>query len=530
MTKDPDDGSSRLLLAAARGEPLLVHGDVVAELRPTGVMGTLAQMTLTEIMQMMDFGKKTARVDVYLTTARGEVHVHDGQIVRATATTTSTGAEVYGEPAFLLLCREHEGFFRIHYARDDVGRNVQRPTTFVLLDALRMIDEAAAAAAGTTGETGPADDSAAVANAFDDDGWPGLDDEPPVPSSSSSSESPSLPQQGDELQHDPRFACTIEVDVDGDPFVVEDIGVGGAFVRTDAPRAPGSMVHLVLKPNDGPPLELMANVVHMIDVDVARQRGRNAGMGVRFDPASSSDSARDGVRRIVDQLAARTPLADAIAARGAAVPAPVPLADDVAAAVLASSGLASPPAPAPERLALPGSSMLDSIAEVDFLLATGDLKGAQQLLLQAHEHSPDDDDVRRRLRSVNEQIEAASALAFLQHAERALGKPESIEHARRATQLWPSREVILRALAVFAHARSHENIADAAGRLMELDPEDEGAMRTWLEANLELQRWNVAVRTAEALLRRRPGDEQLKKLLQRLVHRARAAKPLAPPT
>ncbi len=489
---EPPGDRDRLLRAAARGEPL--HGDVVVELQPTGVMGTLAQMSLTEIMQMMDFGKKTARVDVFVTEAHGAVHVHDGQIVRAAA--TSSSGDVYGEPAFLLLCREHAGFFRIHYEREEVERNVQRPTTFVLLDALRTIDEAAAADAplGVPGFDeafgaggGHAGDGLGLGDG-DGDGDDDDDDAPP-------DDAPA-----EQLQQEPRYPCALDAEVDGVAHVLDDIGLGGAFLRSPAPRDPGSTVELCVTVPGGLPLELLATVVHALDVDTAAQRGRNPGMGVRFDATSMSDAAHARLRELVDVIASSE-----LAGPAGLMP-PEGAADDAA----------------PEdTLALPGSSMLDSIAEVDFLIATGDLKGAQRLLLQAHDTAPDDEDISRRLRNVTAQIAAAEAIAYLQHAEHMVGKPEALEHARRATKLWPSREVLLRALSVFAHARSPADIADTAGRLMELDPEDEGAMRTWLDANVELQRWNVAVRTAEALLRRRPGDEELRALLQRLVQRAR---------
>lgn len=104
--------------------------------QPTGVMGTLKQMSVTEIIQMLEIGKKSARIDLQTTDGmKGTLHVHDGQVVHATA-----NVEV-GEPAVSTLCRKKDGFFRIHYEKEPCERNVHRPTQFVLLEAMRQIDE-----------------------------------------------------------------------------------------------------------------------------------------------------------------------------------------------------------------------------------------------------------------------------------------------------------------------------------------------------------------------------------------------------
>ncbi|HEY4219982.1 MAG TPA: DUF4388 domain-containing protein, partial [Myxococcota bacterium] len=104
-------------------------------------LGTLKQMSVTEIIQMLEIGKKSARIEVQWMAAvaslagTGVIHMHDGQIVACSA-----GAEL-GEAAVLALCRMKDGFFRIHYEREAVAKNVTRPTTFVLLEAMRQIDE-----------------------------------------------------------------------------------------------------------------------------------------------------------------------------------------------------------------------------------------------------------------------------------------------------------------------------------------------------------------------------------------------------
>ncbi len=113
--------------------------------QPTGVMGTLKQMSVTEIIQMLEIGKKSASIEVHTAPEtgvplKGVVHVHDGQLVACTAN------EQTGEPAVVTLCTQKEGFFRIHYEKEPCEKNIHRPTTFVLLEAMRHIDETSSSA------------------------------------------------------------------------------------------------------------------------------------------------------------------------------------------------------------------------------------------------------------------------------------------------------------------------------------------------------------------------------------------------
>lgn len=109
--------------------------------QPTGVMGTLKQMSVLEIVQMLEIGKKSARLDFQGVEGWvGQLYVHDGQLVRCTFDGQA------GEAAVVALCRKKEGFFRIHYEKERCERNVTRPTTLVLLEAMRTIDETGAEA------------------------------------------------------------------------------------------------------------------------------------------------------------------------------------------------------------------------------------------------------------------------------------------------------------------------------------------------------------------------------------------------
>jgi tetratricopeptide (TPR) repeat protein len=490
---DPASSLEALLASAYPGEPL--SGDLLRHLRPSGVMGGLAQMPLTEILQNMDFGKRSVRVDVWMDGAEGTVQVHDGQIVHAAATTPAGTTD--GEAAVLELCRRAGGFFRILYAREEVARNVHRPTTFVLLEALRVIDEATHGA-----DAPPPTESAAGFDELGADPWSAAPSEIFSPAASAiedplgtlndasavldieiAAESLADPVHA-RVEH-PRFrvGAVIHVFV-GETAVsvlLEDIGRGGAFLRTDAQLASGSVVTLRL-PLHGSVLEVPARIIHVLDRAAAAQLSREAGVGVRFEGLPPSVAQRLG--EFVDLVARE-------------------------AATRAGAAASSKP---PDRL-------LGLVAESEFLVAAGDLESAKRVLSQAQGLAPGDDHVRRKLHSVNEAIDAAQANAFLEQAMR--GGPQAVELARRATQLRPVRDVLLRSLAVFARGGAHDEVADVAEQLLELDPDDEGALRTLLDANVAMQRWSVAVSAAESLLRLRPDDEQIRTALQKIVALAR---------
>ena len=67
----------------------------------------------------------------------------------------------------------------------------------------------------------------------------------------------------------------------------------------------------------------------------------------------------------------------------------------------------------------------------------------------------------------------------------------------------------MRSLAVFARGGAFDEVADVAEQLLELDPNDEGALRTLLDANMAMKRYDVARRALTELLRLHPTDEQL---------------------
>lgn len=490
--RTPSDLSLEALLStAAPGAP--VSGELLCYLRPCGVVGALAEMPLTEILQNMDFGKRSVRVDVWQEGAEGTVHVHDGQIVHAAAATRA--GTTSGEAAVLELCRRAEGFFRIHYVREDVDRSVHRPTTFVLLEALRVLDEAnaergerpAAVDLGPDLWSEPSREAIRPDPSADDIVLPPDPHEPPIGGVDVDvgvdlgvdADTGSLQARLEYPRYRVGAAINVFVDERVTSMFLEDIGRGGAFLRTDRPLTRDAVVTLRLPSQDGA-VEVPARIVHVLDPNDAASLARDPGIGVRFDELSADVATRLGA--FVDQLGGQPAVGDA-------------------------------------RASNPRDRLLALVAESELLVAAGDLESAKTVLSRAQGLAPGDDDVRRKLHNVNESIDAAQANAFLEKAMR--GGPEAVELARRATQLRPVRDVLLRSLAVFARGGAHDEIADVAEQLLELDPDDEGALRTLLDANVAMQRWPVAVRAAESLLRLRPQDEQLRVTLENVVAQAR---------
>jgi DNA-binding response OmpR family regulator len=103
---------------------------------PTGVMGTLRQMSLPEIVQSLEMGRKTASVDIVPQDGDKGAIAFDLGVIRF-----AESGSLVGNEAFFALMRHKEGFFRIHYGDAPKSINIDAPTTFLLLEAMRLMDE-----------------------------------------------------------------------------------------------------------------------------------------------------------------------------------------------------------------------------------------------------------------------------------------------------------------------------------------------------------------------------------------------------
>ncbi|MBI5496940.1 MAG: response regulator [Deltaproteobacteria bacterium] len=103
---------------------------------PTGVIGSLSQMGLPEIVQSLELGRKTAIVTLmFQDKGEGSVSFMEGEVINAQF------AGKQGEDAFYEMARQRQGLFRIHYGKPKDPRVIKVSTTFLLLEAMRRIDE-----------------------------------------------------------------------------------------------------------------------------------------------------------------------------------------------------------------------------------------------------------------------------------------------------------------------------------------------------------------------------------------------------
>lgn len=103
---------------------------------PTGVVGTLREMPLHEIVQSLSQSHKDALVEVKPKGREsGVIGIERGRVVYARTESR------LGEAAFFELLKARRGAFRIKYGRSAGARNIDRDTTFLLLEGARVLDE-----------------------------------------------------------------------------------------------------------------------------------------------------------------------------------------------------------------------------------------------------------------------------------------------------------------------------------------------------------------------------------------------------
>lgn len=133
---------------------------------PTGVVGALKQMNVVEIVQSLELGRKTAVVEVNpVGGGKGVIACRGGKVVYAEC------GEARGEAGFYALIGHTEGYFRIHYGDVPFEANISAPTQFLMLEALRRIDEGNVDADGVD-DTNPTNPGPRVAPAGGASGFP----------------------------------------------------------------------------------------------------------------------------------------------------------------------------------------------------------------------------------------------------------------------------------------------------------------------------------------------------------------------
>lgn len=135
----PDEGeivgflSNQFLGIRGEGEPLVESAGEKEEEK--GVTGVLEDFSLCEIVQILQMGLKTARVEINFNDSIGTVHIQNGNIVQAATN------KLDGEEAFYEMMRWPYGDFRIHHGIRSEGINITSETTYLLLESAKIMDE-----------------------------------------------------------------------------------------------------------------------------------------------------------------------------------------------------------------------------------------------------------------------------------------------------------------------------------------------------------------------------------------------------
>jgi len=135
LEADPDDVGERVADLAARGTEL----DAVGEAREE-VEGQLAQIPLTDLLQLFHLNRRTGTFELRRRTSdgraeRGRIHLHEGDVVQAT-----TGP-VEGEKALFRLLTWIDGSFAFRAEPIRIAPRITSTTRALLLEGMRQLDE-----------------------------------------------------------------------------------------------------------------------------------------------------------------------------------------------------------------------------------------------------------------------------------------------------------------------------------------------------------------------------------------------------
>ncbi|MDI1478603.1 DUF4388 domain-containing protein [Polyangium sp. y55x31] len=100
-----------------------------------GVTGSLAEMSIPDMVQVLWHGRKTCALRIQTGKGTGEIHFAEGQIVDA------RWEQVVGEEAFYRMLQFHEGEFRLEPGVEPSGRTIAVSPEALLLEGMRRLDE-----------------------------------------------------------------------------------------------------------------------------------------------------------------------------------------------------------------------------------------------------------------------------------------------------------------------------------------------------------------------------------------------------
>ncbi len=108
-----------------------------AKMSSRGVSGSLAEMGLPDMVQILWHGRKTCNLRIDNDGQRGEIHFSAGQIIHA------LWADLKGEEAFYKMITLADGTFRMDPAFEPKQKTITNSPEGLLLEGMRRLDEAA---------------------------------------------------------------------------------------------------------------------------------------------------------------------------------------------------------------------------------------------------------------------------------------------------------------------------------------------------------------------------------------------------
>ena len=147
MTAYPDEESVARLRELGSVECFtkpLDLGDVLAQLARTveqGVSGQIRNLSLASLLQLIEMERKTCTLEVHSGAQRGHLFIRDGQVLDARC----EGLD--GEEAAIAIMSWRSPVISISGVCRSLRQSVHRPVSFMVMEAMRLIDEAERAAA-----------------------------------------------------------------------------------------------------------------------------------------------------------------------------------------------------------------------------------------------------------------------------------------------------------------------------------------------------------------------------------------------
>jgi response regulator RpfG family c-di-GMP phosphodiesterase len=105
-----------------------------------GVSGSLAEMSLPEMVQVLWHGRKNGALRIQTRSGSGEIHFADGKIIHA------SWEQIAGEEAFYRMITLKDGDFRLETGGETPSHTIAISPEALLLEGMRLLDEGRAAA------------------------------------------------------------------------------------------------------------------------------------------------------------------------------------------------------------------------------------------------------------------------------------------------------------------------------------------------------------------------------------------------